>query len=154
MNWPPKAWPCARTVGHKWITSHLRSVGTVRALLVSGRLKTLPITGKRQRYMEDEHNVMLTVPKFEPVPPNYHLGSLASCRNSASHCFQTSYFARKVPSSYSTSRPTGPTSLRFAQQGIRSTLLLDDPDLQQDPNPGFPSSLYDGRKCFHWCAYW
>jgi len=25
----------------------------------------------RQRYAEDEHSVTLTVPMFEPVPPNY-----------------------------------------------------------------------------------
>ncbi|KAH9932327.1 Sec63-domain-containing protein [Fomitopsis serialis] len=27
----------------------------------------------RQRYAEDEHNVTLTVPMFEPVPPNYYI---------------------------------------------------------------------------------
>lgn len=27
----------------------------------------------RQRYAEDEHNVTLTVPIFEPVPPNYYI---------------------------------------------------------------------------------
>ncbi len=27
----------------------------------------------RQRYAEDEHNVTLTVPMFEPVPPNYYV---------------------------------------------------------------------------------
>lgn len=27
----------------------------------------------RQRYSEDEHNVTLTVPMFEPVPPNYYI---------------------------------------------------------------------------------
>ncbi|KAH8119267.1 Sec63-domain-containing protein [Phellopilus nigrolimitatus] len=27
----------------------------------------------RQRYAEDEHNVSLTVPMFEPVPPNYYI---------------------------------------------------------------------------------
>lgn len=27
----------------------------------------------RQRYCEDEHNVTLTVPMFEPVPPNYYI---------------------------------------------------------------------------------
>ena len=26
-----------------------------------------------QRYAEDEHNVMITVPMFEPVPPNYYI---------------------------------------------------------------------------------
>ncbi|KAF7305029.1 putative ATP dependent RNA helicase [Mycena kentingensis (nom. inval.)] len=27
----------------------------------------------RQRYAEDEHNVTLTVPMFEPIPPNYYI---------------------------------------------------------------------------------
>ena len=27
----------------------------------------------RQRYAEDEHNVTITVPMFEPVPPNYYI---------------------------------------------------------------------------------
>ncbi|KDQ53780.1 hypothetical protein JAAARDRAFT_136540 [Jaapia argillacea MUCL 33604] len=27
----------------------------------------------RQRYVEDEHNVTITVPMFEPVPPNYYI---------------------------------------------------------------------------------
>ncbi|KAJ7199570.1 hypothetical protein GGX14DRAFT_661377 [Mycena pura] len=27
----------------------------------------------RQRYMEDEHNMTLTVPMFKPVPPNYYI---------------------------------------------------------------------------------
>ncbi|KAL4073668.1 putative RNA helicase [Scleroderma citrinum] len=33
----------------------------------------------RQRYAEDEHNVTITVPMFEPVPPNYYI-SLVSDR--------------------------------------------------------------------------
>src|SRR6266478_8528578 len=27
----------------------------------------------RQQYAEDEHNVTLTVPMYEPVPPNYYI---------------------------------------------------------------------------------
>jgi len=27
----------------------------------------------RQRYAEDEHNVTITVPMFEPIPPNYYI---------------------------------------------------------------------------------
>ena len=27
----------------------------------------------RQRYAEDEHNVTITVPMFEPVPSNYYI---------------------------------------------------------------------------------
>ena len=40
----------------------------------------------RQRYAEDEHNVTLTVPMFEPVPPNYYnLRSLVTCRDASSN---------------------------------------------------------------------
>ena len=31
----------------------------------------------RQRYAEDEHNVTLTVPMFEPVPPNYYISIIS-----------------------------------------------------------------------------
>jgi pre-mRNA-splicing helicase BRR2 len=31
----------------------------------------------RQRYAEDEHNVTLTVPMFEPVPPNYYISVIS-----------------------------------------------------------------------------
>ena len=31
----------------------------------------------RQRYAEDEHNVTITVPMFEPVPPNYYINVIA-----------------------------------------------------------------------------
>ena len=31
----------------------------------------------RQRYAEDEHNVTITVPMFEPVPPNYYISVIA-----------------------------------------------------------------------------
>jgi len=31
----------------------------------------------RQRYAEDEHNVMLTVPMFEPAPPNYYISVIS-----------------------------------------------------------------------------
>ena len=31
----------------------------------------------RQRYAEDEHNVTLTVPIFEPVPPNYYISIIS-----------------------------------------------------------------------------
>lgn len=31
----------------------------------------------RQRYAEDEHNVTLTVPMFEPVPPNYYVSIIS-----------------------------------------------------------------------------
>ena len=31
----------------------------------------------RQRYAEDEHNVSLTVPMFEPVPPNYYISVIS-----------------------------------------------------------------------------
>ncbi|KAH9988137.1 Sec63-domain-containing protein [Russula vinacea] len=31
----------------------------------------------RQRYAEDEHNVTITVPMFEPVPPNYYISIIA-----------------------------------------------------------------------------
>jgi pre-mRNA-splicing helicase BRR2 len=31
----------------------------------------------RQRYAEDEHNVTLTVPLFEPVPPNYYISIIS-----------------------------------------------------------------------------
>lgn len=31
----------------------------------------------RQRYAEDEHNVTITVPMFEPVPPNYYITVIA-----------------------------------------------------------------------------
>ena len=34
----------------------------------------------RQRYAEDEHNVTLTVPMFEPAPPNYYYISVISDR--------------------------------------------------------------------------
>lgn len=27
----------------------------------------------RQRYAEDEHNLTLTVPMYEPIPPNYYI---------------------------------------------------------------------------------
>lgn len=32
----------------------------------------------RQRYAEDEHNVTLTVPMFEPVPPNYYISVVST----------------------------------------------------------------------------
>lgn len=32
----------------------------------------------RQRYAENEHNVTLTVPMFEPVPPNYYISVVSS----------------------------------------------------------------------------
>ncbi|CCL98051.1 uncharacterized protein FIBRA_00045 [Fibroporia radiculosa] len=32
----------------------------------------------RQRYAEDEHNVTLTVPMFEPVPPNYYISVVSN----------------------------------------------------------------------------
>ncbi|KAH8113460.1 Sec63 Brl domain-containing protein [Phellopilus nigrolimitatus] len=32
-----------------------------------------------QRYAEDEHNVSLTVPMFEPVPPNYYISVVSEC---------------------------------------------------------------------------
>ena len=31
----------------------------------------------RQRYAEDEHNVTITVPMFEPVPPNYYISIIS-----------------------------------------------------------------------------
>jgi pre-mRNA-splicing helicase BRR2 len=31
----------------------------------------------RQRYAEDEHNVTITVPIFEPVPPNYYISVIS-----------------------------------------------------------------------------
>jgi pre-mRNA-splicing helicase BRR2 len=31
----------------------------------------------RQRYAEDEHNVTLTVPMFEPIPPNYYISIIS-----------------------------------------------------------------------------
>ncbi|KAF7363545.1 U5 small nuclear ribonucleoprotein helicase [Mycena sanguinolenta] len=31
----------------------------------------------RQRYAEDEHNVTLTVPMFEPIPPNYYISVIS-----------------------------------------------------------------------------
>ncbi|KAF9237747.1 putative RNA helicase [Melanogaster broomeanus] len=31
----------------------------------------------RQRYAEDEHNVTITVPMFEPVPPNYYISVMS-----------------------------------------------------------------------------
>ncbi|KAG6913445.1 hypothetical protein DXG01_006788, partial [Tephrocybe rancida] len=31
----------------------------------------------RQRYAEDEHNVTITVPMFEPVPPNYYISVIS-----------------------------------------------------------------------------
>jgi pre-mRNA-splicing helicase BRR2 len=31
----------------------------------------------RQRYAEDEHSVTLTVPMFEPVPPNYYISIIS-----------------------------------------------------------------------------
>ncbi|KAH9477321.1 U5 small nuclear ribonucleoprotein 200 kDa helicase [Psilocybe cubensis] len=31
----------------------------------------------RQRYAEDEHNVSITVPMFEPVPPNYYISVIS-----------------------------------------------------------------------------
>jgi len=31
----------------------------------------------RQRYAEDEHNVTITAPMFEPVPPNYYINVIA-----------------------------------------------------------------------------
>jgi pre-mRNA-splicing helicase BRR2 len=31
----------------------------------------------RQKYAEDEHNVTLTVPLFEPVPPNYYISIIS-----------------------------------------------------------------------------
>ncbi|KAI0312142.1 hypothetical protein OF83DRAFT_1031788, partial [Amylostereum chailletii] len=31
----------------------------------------------RQRYAEDEHNITLTVPMFEPVPPNYYISVIS-----------------------------------------------------------------------------
>lgn len=31
----------------------------------------------RQRYAEEEHNVTLTVPMFEPVPPNYYISVIS-----------------------------------------------------------------------------
>jgi pre-mRNA-splicing helicase BRR2 len=31
----------------------------------------------RQRYAEDEHSVTITVPMFEPVPPNYYISVIA-----------------------------------------------------------------------------
>ncbi|KAI0312140.1 hypothetical protein OF83DRAFT_1218447, partial [Amylostereum chailletii] len=31
----------------------------------------------RQRYTEDEHNITLTVPMFEPVPPNYYISVIS-----------------------------------------------------------------------------
>jgi pre-mRNA-splicing helicase BRR2 len=33
----------------------------------------------RQRYAEDEHNVSLTDPMFEPVPPNYYISIISDC---------------------------------------------------------------------------
>jgi pre-mRNA-splicing helicase BRR2 len=33
----------------------------------------------RQRYAEDERNVTLTVPMFEPVPPNYYISIISDC---------------------------------------------------------------------------
>ena len=50
--------------------------------LVRGRVSIAPsscLFVLRQRYAEDEHNVTITVPMFEPVPPNYYI-SLASER--------------------------------------------------------------------------
>jgi len=104
-----------------------------------------------QRYAEHVHNVVITVPMLEPVPPNCYISIIsdrwlhAETRLPISF---TSYFARKVSSSYSAPRPTVSTSLHLAQQGIQSNLLLDDPDLRQDTNPGFPGSLYDRRNAF------
>lgn len=31
----------------------------------------------RQRYCEDEHNITITVPMFEPVPPNYYISIIS-----------------------------------------------------------------------------
>ena len=47
--------------------------------------------------MEEEHNVMLTVPMFESVPPNYHLGSLAHAKTRLPISFKHLILPEKFP---------------------------------------------------------
>jgi len=43
----------------------------------------------RQRYAEDQHNVTITVPMFEPAPPNIYISVVSvACRDETAHLVQ------------------------------------------------------------------
>ncbi|KAF5335668.1 hypothetical protein D9611_009716 [Ephemerocybe angulata] len=45
----------------------------------------------RQRYAQDEHNVTITVPMFEPVPPNYYISLISDRWLHAETCLPISF---------------------------------------------------------------
>ena len=100
----------------------------------------------RQRYAEDEHNVTLTVPMFEPVPPNYYISVVSDRWLHAETRLPISFKHLILPKKFSP-----PTSLLELQQlplcppqpRVRDHLLFRYQDVQQNSNTGLPGALYD-----------
>jgi pre-mRNA-splicing helicase BRR2 len=92
----------------------------------------------RQRYAEDEHNVTITVPMFEPVPPNYYISVVSDRWLHAETRLPISFKHLILPEKF----PPPTPAVCPTQQGIREYLLVHHSDIQQDPDTGLPGSLH------------
>lgn len=54
----------------------------------------------RQRYAEEEHNVTLSVPMFDPVPPNYYISVISDRWLHAETCLPISFKHLIVPKKF------------------------------------------------------
>ncbi|KAF8970308.1 Sec63-domain-containing protein [Flammula alnicola] len=111
----------------------------------------------RQRYAEDEHNVSLTVPMFEPVPPNYYISVISDRWLHSETRLPISFKHLILPKKFPKPTPlldlqALPLSALHNKELNPFTQTLSKPSTKS--RPSIPGSVYVRRERVHRCAYW
>lgn len=114
----------------------------------------------RQRYTEDDHNITLTAPMFEPVPSNYYISVISVVSDRGLHTetrppipFKHLIVPEKFPAPSICSILSRCHCPRFTTRSSRVYYSYAR-DLQQHPNMGLPGAVHHWRHRFHRHVSW